>query len=379
PSIEPEEKMNVWVLLLLSVVPHSFSIFQELRVDIDYPGDDIQQIYSPDASHCQLACTEHSSCVYFAFLRSDWTTDSRNFHCYLKYTASGRPSQVTSVKGITSGFSLTRQDYTTRPCFSSLYKDTNFPGLDYRELPSSSAEECQKACTSDPYCRFFSFTTKSYAVADKRQTCFLKYSWPFPMPPTITSKNLHVSGFSQSLFKANESYKQECSEVTFANLNFPGNDLEQLSAGSPQHCQHLCTIHPRCNHFSYISGSQMRCYLKYKPAVNDPVKQDGVYSGFPSCTCKPFNITPFENVDLSGADYRAVVTTDPGSCQNVCTEDPDCHFFTYVLPSIPDPVHRNKCYLKRVMTLPRPATVVSMAGVVSGFSLKGCPDLNPTT
>ncbi|KAI4881081.1 hypothetical protein NFI96_000765, partial [Prochilodus magdalenae] len=53
-----------------------FSPVQELRVDIDYTGDDIQQIYSPDASHCQLACTEHNYCLYFAFLRSDWTTDS---------------------------------------------------------------------------------------------------------------------------------------------------------------------------------------------------------------------------------------------------------------------------------------------------------------
>ncbi|XP_036421395.1 coagulation factor XI-like [Colossoma macropomum] len=358
--------MRVWVLLvLLSVVPGSYSKFLELRVDVDFPGDDIQQIFSPDAYHCQLACTEHSSCLFFTFLRSDWVLDNRNFHCYLKYTANGIPSRVSDLKGVTSGFSLSRLEYKTRPCLSSTYQDTNFPGLDYHEFPSSSSDKCQNACTNDPYCRFFSFTTESFSVADRR--------WPFPVPPVITTKNVHVSGFSQSLLKANGTFKQECSDLVLANINFPGNDLEQIVAGSPQHCQILCTIHPRCNHFSY-TRPQMRCYLKYKPSGYEPVRGDEVYSGFPACNCRPSNVSRFENVDLTGADYRFVVTTDPESCQNICTADPDCQFYTYIFPSNPEPIHRNRCYLKRVMTLPRPSTVVTTRGVVSGFSLKDCQD-----
>ncbi|KAL6456882.1 hypothetical protein MHYP_G00338450 [Metynnis hypsauchen] len=111
--------MRVWALLvLLSVVPGISSKFLELRVDVDFPGDDIQQISSPDAYHCQLACTEHSSCLFFTFVRSDWAVDNRNFYCYLKYTANGVPSKVSALKGVTSGFSLSRLGYKTGFCQS---------------------------------------------------------------------------------------------------------------------------------------------------------------------------------------------------------------------------------------------------------------------
>lgn len=40
----------------------------------------------------------------------------RQFHCYLKNTASGLPTAVKELKGVTSGFSLSRKDYKPSEC-----------------------------------------------------------------------------------------------------------------------------------------------------------------------------------------------------------------------------------------------------------------------
>ncbi|GAA6099405.1 uncharacterized protein LOC113661525 isoform X1 [Tachysurus ichikawai] len=141
---------------------------QELKEDVDFPGDDILQIYSPDVQHCQLACTQHSSCLFFTFLRSDWNKDNRAFYCYLKHTATGSPSKVAELKGVTSGFKLMHQGNKTNTCLSSTYQDVDFTGSDYVQLNLNTSDECQKQCTSDPDCTFFSFTTTTFPQPESR-------------------------------------------------------------------------------------------------------------------------------------------------------------------------------------------------------------------
>ena len=67
-----------WVLVNVNVIcAAGLSSAQPLKVDVDFHGNDIQHIYSPDAHHCQLACTQHHSCRFFTFLRQDWDKDDR--------------------------------------------------------------------------------------------------------------------------------------------------------------------------------------------------------------------------------------------------------------------------------------------------------------
>lgn len=134
---------------------------------MDFPGTDITFVYSPDVEHCQMLCTQHASCLFFTFIRADWTRDNRyktnsthrirnaleirisseewhfseakkseqrlipiyfladirrvldakthtqtsaplcrHFYCYLKTTPSGQPNVRTPLLGVTSGFSL---------------------------------------------------------------------------------------------------------------------------------------------------------------------------------------------------------------------------------------------------------------------------------
>lgn len=99
----------------------------DLQNNMDFPGSDVSQVYASDAKHCQNLCSDHPTCMFFTFVRPDWTQDTRyktskrmkqgkflnlrlffcrHFYCYFKVTASGEPKIKTPKLGVTSGYSL---------------------------------------------------------------------------------------------------------------------------------------------------------------------------------------------------------------------------------------------------------------------------------
>ncbi|XP_051519860.1 coagulation factor XI-like [Myxocyprinus asiaticus] len=371
---------------LLVFIPGAFTkVDKGLWMDIEFTADDVHQIHSPDVYHCQLACTQHHSCLFFTFFHLDWKEHNRQFHCYLKNTASGLPTAFKELKGVTSGFSLSRKDYKPNVCLSNVYENVDFAGSDYDRSQANTFEECQSACTNDLRCQFYTFVTSVFTVNPQlRNSCFLKHNWVLPLPPIIKSTHGAVSGFSgKAIFKAQGPKTNACKDQIRVNTDFPGDGFEMIPAVSPQHCQFLCTEHPKCTHFSYSSAKaltsdtwfHMRCFLKHKSQLNekDAVTKEEVYFGQPSC--EPSNdwaTRKYENVDFLGSDNRNVETNDPESCQDICTSDPDCQFFTYFRPSYQEENKRWKCYLKQVITLPLPPLVMALQGVISGFPLRNC-------
>ncbi|XP_062870655.1 coagulation factor XI-like isoform X2 [Trichomycterus rosablanca] len=372
-----QAKMKLSVLIVLvCVFSETDSKVQELRVDVDFPGNDVLELYSPDVNHCQLACTQHHSCRFFTFF-SDWKKDHRKFFCYLKHTESGVPSVVVDLKGVTSGFSLTRQEYKTYSCLSSIYQGVDFRGSDYHELKLNSYNECQEKCTNDSDCQFFSFVTEKFPLPEKRRTCYLKYSWTVPILPQIVRTPGIVSGFSPSRYKIKET-TNECRGEIHANVDFPGNDLLEIASVSAQHCQFLCSIHPQCNHFSYSSQSwvDMMCFLKYKQNLNQirSVQKNEVHSGYVPRNCKPsydWTETRYEDIDFNGYDNLDISVDNYETCRDMCITNPDCQFYSYVSSSYHHS-YRKKCFLKQVLTLPKPEKVVSNPDIISGFSLRNC-------
>ncbi|KAF5901255.1 plasma kallikrein isoform X2, partial [Clarias magur] len=267
-------------------------------------------------------------------------------------------------------------------CLSSVFQDVDFTGSDYLQLTVNTFDDCQKQCTRDPDCKFFSFTTETFPDANKRKRCFLKYSWNVPIPSEIRKTPGVTSGFSDSLYKA-KGTKKECKEEIFPNTDYPGNDFEDVPAASPEHCQFLCSTHPHCTHFSFpTSWYQPRCFLKYKQDVSQlvPVTTNIVSSGFPTRNCEPSNVWAtkrYTGVDFFGYDNRYFQTATVETCREMCTADPYCQFYTYVFEfefDVLPPFHdrSSRCQLKQVMILPRPEKVVYMPGMVSGFSLRNC-------
>ncbi|XP_053302483.1 plasma kallikrein [Pleuronectes platessa] len=367
-----------WILLgLLSLCSLCFSqeCAEELMENVDFPGSDLTFLYSPDARHCQQLCTEHPSCLFFTFVRQDWTRDNSHFHCLLKSTPSQEPKVRTPLQGVTSGFSLKNcTSELEQPCQSQLYQNVDFLGSDYKFFFTSSGEECHRICTEDPHCRFFTFANGVFTPSTIiRYKCHLKHSWSVPRTPVIMKEVGAVSGFSHEL-QMTQYFGTVCQGKLLLNTDIPGHDIGKLPAASAEHCQALCTDKPSCTYFSYTSDD-FQCYLKGNPSVMETRAKLGVTSGIPVHFCQMNNSwlqVSHEGVSFQGSDLRSESMDDPDTCQRTCTTDPLCQFYTYFNESYSNPNFRRRCYLKRVITAPAPSKVNKLNNVVSGFSLKNC-------
>ncbi|XP_068432146.1 coagulation factor XI-like [Clinocottus analis] len=372
---------TLWILgVLLSICSLSFSqeCDQQLKENIDFPGTDIKFVYSPDANHCQQLCTQHHACLYFTFVRADWTQDDSHFYCYMKSSPSGQPNKRTPLQGVTSGFSLKPCITDSEPCLPQLYHNIDFPGADYRTLFTADYETCQRVCTQDPTCQFFTFVDAVFTPEKIRYKCHLKFSWVVPIIPTVERKAGVVSGFSLSVLYFCQS---ACEGKLFPSTDIPGNGFMVVRAASPEHCQALCSAHSSCTYFTFVSNN-FNCQLKGN--VNEIVLKgkDGFTSGLPAKFCQLDNSwaqANLEEIDFQYNDIRYELMDDADTCQRTCTDDPNCQFFTYVKAKISDVMYRRRCYLKRAIAMPAPPKVTKLANVVSGFQLRNCVHSAPHT
>ncbi|XP_077364177.1 plasma kallikrein-like [Festucalex cinctus] len=369
--------MEVFFIVLSVLSVSSLSLSQECRREllenVDFPGTDIKFVYSPDVQHCQYLCTQHPSCLFFTFLRADWTRDDRTFYCYLKSTASGRPKVEKGLLGVTSGYSLKPCGPDSQPCLSRMYQNVDFLGADYRTLFTADYEECQRVCTEDPYCQFFTFVNHVFTPERIRYKCHLKFSWPLPRTLNVNRKPGLVSGFSHSV-QLSQPSDTACSSKLFPNTNFTGSSFETHPAGTPQYCLALCSAHPRCSYFSYQSDS-LTCHLKNNPNELVMRAQEGVTSGIATHFCQQdtnWAKTALEGVDFQGSDIRFELLDGAESCQKACSMDQNCQFYTYVNEDFVDSAYWRRCYLKRFITMPAPPKVNKLANVVSGFTRRNC-------
>lgn len=345
---------------------------QALLKNMDFPGADITSLLSPDVKHCQLLCTQHPSCSFFTFVR-DWTSDGWDFRCYLKSTPSGQPSTQTSMQGATSGFSLKACNLDQKPCLSEVYQNVDFLGADYRALFTADSEECQRVCTQDPACQFFTFAQENFSNRKIRYRCHLKFSWDVARTPIIERKAGTISGFSHKVHQI-QYFDKVCQRKLFPHTDIPGNDIQSLPAVSPEHCQILCSAHPRCTYFTHNRNTFI-CYLKNNPNEMVTRATEAGTSGLPHRSCQldgDWATVAHEGVDFTGSDIRYELVDDAEACQRTCTEEPHCQFYTYVDENFSDHNYWHHCYLKRVITMPAPPQVTKLTNVASGFSLKNC-------
>ncbi|XP_075931445.1 plasma kallikrein-like [Anarhichas minor] len=374
---------TLWILgVLLSICSLSFSqeCNQQLLENVDFPGTDIKFVFSPDANHCQQLCTQHPSCLYFTFIRADWTKDNGHFDCYFKKSSSGQPNVRTPLQGVTSGFSLKPCSSEPQPCLPQLYHNVDFFGADYQTLFTADYDECQRACTRDPACQFFTFINGVFTPERIRYKCHLKFSWSAPITSIVERKTDVVSGFSHNT-EITQEVKPACEGKLFPSTDIPGNDVVVLPAASPEHCQTLCSVHPVCTFFSFVSN-KFECYLKNNKNELVPKSKEGVTSGLPARFCQLDNSwvkATYEGVDFGGNDIRYELMDDADTCQRTCSDEPTCQFYTYVNTNFFNSDYRRRCYLKRSITMPAPPKVTKLANVVSGFQLRNCVNSAPHT
>ncbi|XP_077599840.1 coagulation factor XI-like [Stigmatopora nigra] len=372
--------MEVYFILLSLLTLISLSSQEckrELLQDVDFPGSDIKFEYSPDAQHCQLLCTQFPTCHFFTFIRPDWTEDQRHFYCYLKYAYWGEPNSQVPLLGVTSGYSLKPCSPDPQPCLDSVYQNVDFHGADYRTLFTADHQECQRICSKDPFCQFFTFIQPKFTSEKYRYKCHLKFSWTLPRTLNVNRKNGMISGFSQSgqFSQPSDTGKVPvCSTQLFPNAEIVGEAFTTQSTGTPEQCLAMCSAHPQCTFFSFQS-SDFKCLLKENRNEMNLMAKNGVTSGISTHYCQQdtkWTTIPLEGIDFYGSDIRYVMMDDAEMCQNTCTDNHLCQFYTYINPNFEDPAGRRQCYLKRINIMPAPPKVSKLANVISGFSMRNC-------
>lgn len=259
------------------------------------------------------------------------------------------------------------------PCLFQVYQNVDFPGVDYRTLFTHDYEECQRACTQDLNCQFFTFANEVFTTQKIRYKCFLKFSWSVPWTPIVERKVGVVSGFSHKA-QVTQDFGTACQGKLISNSEISESDFQVLPAGSPEHCQTLCSAHPLCTYFSYHSIT-LTCHLKNNPNEMVTIAKEGVTSGIPARFCRlndSWIEVSLNQIDFRGSDIKFDLMDDPDMCQQTCTEDINCQFYTYVKEDFYDNSFWHRCYRKRVITMPAPPKVTKLTNVVSGFSLKNC-------
>uniref|UniRef100_A0A8C9R6E5 Apple domain-containing protein n=1 Tax=Scleropages formosus TaxID=113540 RepID=A0A8C9R6E5_SCLFO len=181
----------------------------------------------------------------------------------------------------------------------------------------------------------------------------------------------------------------ECVQELLVDRDFTGDDVLQIYSPDVAHCQTACTQHHLCLFFSFLrpdwktDNRQFYCYLKHTTSGTPSriVNLKGVTSGYSLRHCGDDHIClsqVYQDVDFPEADFIALFTDTYKQCQQACTKEPGCQFFTFCTNDFDPPQYRNKCHLKYSRTLPTPPTVKVLKGVVSGFSRRLCKILKNT-
>uniref|UniRef100_A0A8C9Y226 Apple domain-containing protein n=1 Tax=Sander lucioperca TaxID=283035 RepID=A0A8C9Y226_SANLU len=275
---------------------------------------------------------------------------------------------------------LMLQQVKGEPCLSTVYQNVDFTGADYRALFTADYEECQRACTQDTACQFFTLLDKAFTSFGNRFKCNLKFSWPVPRIPVVEKKTGVTSGFSQITQISQQSV---CQSKLFPNTDIPGNNVEVIPAASPEHCQALCSAHSVCSYFSFnryiltvlmwlniwfsfsvtsvlcfmlfrhtfckvsflffLCSNNFNCNLKKNNEELVTEAKDGITSGLPARFCQLDNTwlqVVYENVDFPTSDIRFELMDDADTCQRTCTQDAFCQFYTYANDNFNDPIYR---------------------------------------
>ncbi|XP_067883720.1 coagulation factor XI-like [Heterodontus francisci] len=364
--------------------------FERIYDGLDFPGNDFHQSIVADEHNCQRECTEEPGCQFFTFyfhtrsLACNVSVILFSFICYLKKSERGTPPRINILQNVVSGFSLREcgVNNSVSECTADLFEDIDFPGNDITWVLTPDATFCQKVCTYHPRCLFFTFVKKEWSADQRRFYCYLKETRT-GKPSRKTELQNVVSGFSLKWCKNLINPRKE------ALLDLVlGNEVDQVSV-----CENLaksdhCIIRFRLGMEKSKEQSKVEL-LNWKRANFSGMKGDLARSHRRAAGEPPRGLPAAGNIELGlpeveacGGPFLAPSAVTPNvistvdvkkyqDCQEECTEDRHCQFFTYVTQDYHNVVQRQICYLKK-SEKGIPPRINILENVVSGFSLNGC-------
>uniref|UniRef100_A0A8V0YQZ6 Kallikrein B1 n=1 Tax=Gallus gallus TaxID=9031 RepID=A0A8V0YQZ6_CHICK len=133
-----------------------------------FQGGDLTTVFTPSANYCQIVCTYHPTCLFFTYLPVTWTKDpAQRFSCYLKDSDTEMLPKV-KMEGAFSGHSLKQCNIKISACSPDVYVGLDMQGVNYDVSVADSYQQCQKRCTNDKRCHFFTYAPGTYHDASFR-------------------------------------------------------------------------------------------------------------------------------------------------------------------------------------------------------------------
>ncbi|KAM4710211.1 plasma kallikrein [Discoglossus pictus] len=163
-------------------------------------GDDVMSVFAPNVNTCQKICTYLPNCLFFTFLTNDWKNSSERYRCYIKTSKTGEPTGNAIKENAISGFSLLYCKNSPSVCPLPLTSDVIFNGNDLLVENVSGEKECQKLCTSNIRCQFFTYKPLQSSCIQDKCKCHLRMS-SNGLPTGITNGKGSFSGFSLRMCK----------------------------------------------------------------------------------------------------------------------------------------------------------------------------------
>ncbi|XP_016064467.1 PREDICTED: plasma kallikrein [Miniopterus natalensis] len=348
--------------------------------NIFFRGGDVTALYAPSAQHCQAMCTFHPRCLLFSFLPASSTknTDKR-FGCFLKDSVTGTLPRVPWTSAI-SGHSLKQCGLRISACHRDIYEGLDLRGVNVNVSKVESVEECQRRCTNNIHCKFFTYATQAFHSAEHRNNCLLKYS-PTGTPTSIKVLKNMASGFS---LKACALSEIGCHMNMFQHTAFSDVDVARVITPDAFVCRTICTYHPNCLFFTFhtnawdIESERNVCLLKTSksgtPSSTTP--QENTLSGYSLLTCKrtlpePCHSKTYAGVDFGGEELKVTLAKGVSGCQETCTKIIRCQFFTYSL--LPEDCQGDQCKCSLRLSLDgSPTSITYRTRASSGYSLRLC-------
>uniref|UniRef100_H0V4A7 Kallikrein B1 n=1 Tax=Cavia porcellus TaxID=10141 RepID=H0V4A7_CAVPO len=337
-------------------------------------------MFTPDAQYCQMMCTFHPRCLLFSFFPASSTNDiTKRFGCFLKDSVTGTLPRVHRTNAV-SGHSLKQCGHLISACHRDVYEGMDMRGVNFNVSKVKSVEECQKLCTNNIHCQFFTYATQMFGNARYRNDCLLKQSTT-GTPTSIKMVNNVISGFSLKPCALSEF---GCRMNLFQHTAFSDTDVARVITPDAFVCRTICTYHPRCLFFTFHTNawnteSQRNvCFLKTSqsgtPSSFTP--QEKTISGYSLSTCKKTFPEPclskiYSGVDFHGEELNVTFVKGESVCQETCTKTIRCQFFTYSLLPEDCKGEKCKCFL-RLSSDGSPTRITYGVQGSAGYSLRLC-------
>ncbi|XP_075466235.1 plasma kallikrein [Ascaphus truei] len=350
----------------------------ELYQDVYFQGGDHGSVFAPDVDYCQLVCTFSPRCLMFSYLPANWPVQNERFSCFLKDSATGTLPKL-PLPGSTSGHSLKHCNNKINACSKKIHTALDMIGTNYNITTVANVEKCKEQCTNDVHCQFFTYVTEAFHSVQLRNKCYFKYTGK-GTPTRIRQLDNVVSGFS---LKACGESSLGCQSDLFQSMELYGDNITAVFAPDVHTCRKICTYYPNCLFFTFLTKDWTEplqrnlCYIKTSKTglPTDGKEREHAISGFSLLSCKYSpSVCPLpllSDVNLLGEDLLIEDVNGEKDCQQLCTSNIRCQFFSYRQVQADCIQNKCKCHLK-MSSNGLPTGILHGRGGISGFSLRLC-------